>query len=103
MTCYYHKILQIAFPAVLTLSADPIASLIDTAFVGRLEKGEEVASYLNSRDIFLVVGKTRNATWLVALAFAAGLGNTYNGHPHPCNRSKWICYNCSCNCYRNSC
>ncbi|XP_028099839.1 uncharacterized protein LOC114299321 isoform X5 [Camellia sinensis] len=28
---------------------------------------------------------------------------TYNGHPRPCDRSKWICYSYSCNCnyYRN--
>ncbi|XP_028092869.1 uncharacterized protein LOC114293047 [Camellia sinensis] len=30
------EILQIAFPAALALAADPIASLIDTAFIGRL-------------------------------------------------------------------
>ncbi|CAL5350860.1 unnamed protein product [Camellia sinensis] len=30
------EILQIAFPAVLTLAADPIASLIDTTFIGHL-------------------------------------------------------------------
>ncbi|CAA7051003.1 unnamed protein product [Microthlaspi erraticum] len=30
------EILSIAFPAALALSADPIASLIDTAFIGRL-------------------------------------------------------------------
>ncbi|XP_028108021.1 low affinity sulfate transporter 3-like [Camellia sinensis] len=31
--------------------------------------------------------------------------NTYIGHPHRCDKSKWICYNCSCscNCYRNCC
>ncbi|KAK4798114.1 hypothetical protein SAY86_030440 [Trapa natans] len=30
------EILQIAFPAALALAADPVASLIDTAFIGRL-------------------------------------------------------------------
>ncbi|GFZ02806.1 MATE efflux family protein [Actinidia rufa] len=30
------EILQIAFPAALALAADPIASLIDTAFIGHL-------------------------------------------------------------------
>ncbi|KAL6957542.1 Protein DETOXIFICATION 43 [Sarracenia purpurea var. burkii] len=30
------EILQIAFPAALALAADPIASLIDTVFIGRL-------------------------------------------------------------------
>lgn len=30
------EILKIAFPAALALAADPIASLIDTAFIGRL-------------------------------------------------------------------
>lgn len=30
------EILRIAFPAALALAADPIASLIDTAFIGRL-------------------------------------------------------------------
>ncbi|CAL5395291.1 unnamed protein product [Camellia sinensis] len=29
--------------------------------------------------------------------------NTYIGYPCPCDRSKWICYSCSCNCYRNCC
>ncbi|XP_028126266.1 uncharacterized protein LOC114323009 isoform X2 [Camellia sinensis] len=29
--------------------------------------------------------------------------NTYIGYPRRCDRSKWICYNCSCNCYRNCC
>ncbi|KAL7238857.1 hypothetical protein ACSBR2_004872 [Camellia fascicularis] len=29
--------------------------------------------------------------------------NTYIGRPRPCDRSKWICYTCSCNCYRNHC
>ncbi|KAL7189829.1 hypothetical protein ACSBR1_039463 [Camellia fascicularis] len=29
--------------------------------------------------------------------------NTYIGHLRPCDRSKWICYSCSCNCYRNCC
>ena len=30
------EILRIAFPAALALAADPIASLIDTAFIGHL-------------------------------------------------------------------
>lgn len=30
------EILRIAFPAALALAADPLASLIDTAFIGRL-------------------------------------------------------------------
>lgn len=30
------EILGIAFPAALALAADPIASLIDTMFIGRL-------------------------------------------------------------------
>lgn len=30
------EILSIAFPAALALAADPIASLIDTAFIGHL-------------------------------------------------------------------
>ncbi|KAL7178636.1 hypothetical protein ACSBR1_042061 [Camellia fascicularis] len=29
--------------------------------------------------------------------------NTYIRHLHPCDRSKWICYSCSCSCYRNCC
>ncbi|GMP74976.1 hypothetical protein CsSME_00032215 [Camellia sinensis var. sinensis] len=29
--------------------------------------------------------------------------NTYIGHSRPCDRSKWICYSCSCNYYRNCC
>ncbi|KAL7219095.1 hypothetical protein ACSBR2_012219 [Camellia fascicularis] len=42
---------------------------------------------------------------LIAPAIAAGLGvfNAYIGHPRPYDRSKWICYNCSCNYYRNCC
>lgn len=32
------EILRIAFPAALALAADPVASLIDTAFIGRLGK-----------------------------------------------------------------
>ncbi|XP_028085410.1 exocyst complex component SEC3B-like [Camellia sinensis] len=49
--------------------------------------------------------KTRNAIGLVAPAIDAGLGDTYIGHPRPCDRSKWICYSCNCNCnyYRNYC
>lgn len=30
------EIAQIAFPAALALTADPIASLVDTAFIGQL-------------------------------------------------------------------
>lgn len=30
------EVLQIALPAALALAADPVASLIDTAFIGRL-------------------------------------------------------------------
>ena len=30
------EILQIAFPAALALTADPIASLVDTAFIGQI-------------------------------------------------------------------
>ena len=30
------EILDIALPMILTLAADPIASLVDTAFIGRL-------------------------------------------------------------------
>lgn len=30
------EIIRIALPAALALAADPIASLIDTAFIGRL-------------------------------------------------------------------
>lgn len=30
------EILRIAFPAALALAADPIASIIDTAFIGHL-------------------------------------------------------------------
>lgn len=30
------EILRIAFPAALALAADPVASLIDTAFIGHL-------------------------------------------------------------------
>ncbi|CAL5356553.1 hypothetical protein CsSME_00045806 [Camellia sinensis var. sinensis] len=29
--------------------------------------------------------------------------NTCIAHPRPCDRSKWICYSCSCNYYRNCC
>ncbi|XP_028093318.1 uncharacterized protein LOC114293443 [Camellia sinensis] len=29
--------------------------------------------------------------------------NTYIRHPHPCDRSKWICHSCSWNCYKNCC
>lgn len=32
------EILHIALPAALALAADPVASLIDTAFIGRLGK-----------------------------------------------------------------
>ncbi|KAJ0037447.1 hypothetical protein Pint_24011 [Pistacia integerrima] len=32
------EIIRIALPASLALAADPIASLIDTAFIGRLEE-----------------------------------------------------------------
>ncbi|KAK9283345.1 hypothetical protein L1049_011587 [Liquidambar formosana] len=37
------EILQIAFPAALALAADPVASLIDTAFIGRLGPVEVAA------------------------------------------------------------
>lgn len=30
------EIAQIAFPAALALTADPIASLVDTAFIGQI-------------------------------------------------------------------
>ncbi|KAL7219443.1 hypothetical protein ACSBR2_012488 [Camellia fascicularis] len=46
---------------------------------------------------------TRNAIGLVAPAIAAGLGATHIWHPRPCDRSKRICYSCSCNCYKNCC
>ncbi|KAL7233559.1 hypothetical protein ACSBR1_017222 [Camellia fascicularis] len=29
--------------------------------------------------------------------------NTYIRYPRPCDRSKWVCQSCSCNCYRNCC
>ncbi|KAL7208260.1 hypothetical protein ACSBR1_030087 [Camellia fascicularis] len=50
-------------------------------------------------------GQTRNAIGLVAPAIAAGLGALTHtlGTPCPCDRSKWICYSCSSNCYKNCC
>lgn len=39
------EILRIAFPAALALAADPIASLIDTAFIGHL--GINLYCFLN--------------------------------------------------------
>ncbi|CAI9094273.1 OLC1v1029984C1 [Oldenlandia corymbosa var. corymbosa] len=50
------EILQIAFPAALALAADPIASLIDTAFIGHLGS-VEIAAVGVSIAIFNQVSK----------------------------------------------
>lgn len=50
------EILRIAFPAALALAADPIASLIDTAFIGRL--GMMIKSMLfhvKTRQVAIVI------------------------------------------------
>lgn len=41
------EILSIAIPAVLTLAADPVASLIDTMFIGRLGRSASLLMYIN--------------------------------------------------------
>lgn len=55
------EILRIAFPAALALAADPIASLIDTAFIGRI--GMMVMSmlfHMKSRQVVIVICWTAN-------------------------------------------
>lgn len=37
--CTWAGDIGIAIPAILTLAADPVASLIDTIFIGRLGQG----------------------------------------------------------------
>ncbi|XP_073264730.1 protein DETOXIFICATION 42-like [Populus alba] len=40
------EIIRIALPAAMALAADPIASLIDTAFIGRLESFSDSLGYV---------------------------------------------------------
>ncbi|ONK59746.1 uncharacterized protein A4U43_C08F10050 [Asparagus officinalis] len=51
------EIAEIAFPAALALTADPVASLVDTAFIGQIdtEKGENHSSF--SSDNVTTVAK----------------------------------------------
>ncbi|KAH9301983.1 hypothetical protein KI387_013566, partial [Taxus chinensis] len=53
------EIAQIAFPAALALTADPLASLIDTAFIGRIGP-VELAGVGVSIAIFNQVSKVFN-------------------------------------------
>ncbi|URD83693.1 Zn-finger in Ran binding protein [Musa troglodytarum] len=65
------EILSIALPAVLALAADPIASLVDTAFVGHLGS-VELAAVGVSVSIFNLVSKLFNVPLLnVTTSFVA--------------------------------
>ena len=47
-------ILSIALPAALALAADPIASLVDTAFVGHIGNSMEVSLPHNMIELLLM-------------------------------------------------
>ncbi|XP_020100877.1 protein DETOXIFICATION 44, chloroplastic isoform X3 [Ananas comosus] len=65
------EILSIALPAVLALAADPIASLVDTAFVGHLGS-VELAAVGVSVSVFNLVSKLFNVPLLnVTTSFVA--------------------------------
>ncbi|WOL17994.1 protein DETOXIFICATION 44, chloroplastic [Canna indica] len=65
------EILSIALPAVLALAADPIASLVDTAFVGHLGS-VELAAIGVSVSVFNLVSKLFNVPLLnVTTSFVA--------------------------------
>ncbi|CAA7389364.1 unnamed protein product [Spirodela intermedia] len=64
-------VISIALPAVLSLAADPIASLVDTAFVGHLGSAELAAVGI-SASVFNLVSKLFNVPLLnVTTSFVA--------------------------------
>lgn len=46
------EVLRIAVPASLALAADPLASLVDTAFIGRLGNTSELNMHASSHVSF---------------------------------------------------
>lgn len=71
-----HEIRRLAFPALLTLAADPLVSLIDSAFVGRIGTNALAALGVNAA-IFSIAFVAFNflsygTTPVVAEAFGAG-------------------------------
>ncbi|VFQ91660.1 unnamed protein product [Cuscuta campestris] len=78
------EILSIAFPAALALAADPIASLVDTAFIGHLGSVELAAAGV-AASVFNFVSKLFNVSLLnVTTSFVAEeqaqLSNDSNVH-----------------------
>lgn len=84
--------MSIALPAVLALAADPIASLVDTAFVGHLGS-VELAAVGVSISVFNLVSKLFNVPLLNATtSFIAeqqamyGEGNSMMGEGRECGK-----------------
>ncbi|KAK9289340.1 hypothetical protein L1049_007495 [Liquidambar formosana] len=66
------EILSIALPAALALAADPITSLVDTAFVGHLVGSVELAAVGVSVSVFNLVSKLFNVPLLnITTSFVA--------------------------------
>lgn len=47
------EILRIAFPAALAVAADPIASLIDTVFIGHIGIAPHIYTHIYTMYVFL--------------------------------------------------
>ncbi|XP_028100520.1 uncharacterized protein LOC114299868 isoform X5 [Camellia sinensis] len=81
--------------------AKPRIILQTTSEVDLLDDGESMARKLLKE--ILIQDKKCNMVSCSSYYRGFRCLNTYIRHPRPCDRSKWICYSCSCNYYKNCC